>query len=145
MDAQQMRRGEILVFLAALIGVPVISVLVIADTPSDAAEPLLRVALPAAIGSAIGLLMIAWSQFGNPYRQTSAVTSRRELGATATALITGAALLGSFSGHLPDELVALLSGWTLGFFAAFDVLIARRWRQDPAFRARIRDGLSGSS
>jgi hypothetical protein len=53
--------------------------------------------------------------------------------------------LGTFSGHLPDELVALLSGWVLGFFVAFDFVLAKRWCQDPVFRARIRDNLSGSS
>jgi hypothetical protein len=77
--------------------------------------------------------------------QASVATRRRELGSTATALIVGAALLGTFSGHLSDELLALVAGWAFGFFVAFDVVIARRWRQDSAFRARIRDGISGSS
>jgi hypothetical protein len=134
-----------LLFVAAMIGVPLVSVLVITDAVLDAGKPVLHLALPATIGAAIGLLMIGRSGFANASLQTSAAARRRELGPTATALIVGAALLGTFSGHLPDELVALLNGWVFGFFVAFDLVMARRWRQDPVFRARIRDDLSGSS
>ena len=135
-----------MVFVAAMIGVPLVSLIVIANAARDAGKPFLHIALPATIGAAMGLLlMIGLSQLGNRSRLRRAAASRRELGPTATALIVGAALLGTLSGHLPDELVALLTGCVFGFFVAFDYVMTRRWRHDRAFRARIRDGLSGSS
>lgn len=140
-----MRRVEILLFVAAMIGVPLVSAVVIANTALDAGKPVLHIALPATIGAAIGLLMIGRSGLANVSLQTSAAARRRELGPTVTTLIIAATLLGTFSGHLPDDLLALVAGWTFGFFVSFDIVIARRWRQDSAFRARIRDNLSGSS
>jgi hypothetical protein len=144
-NAPLVRRGEILVFLAAMIGVPLVAALVITHAALNAREPVLHIGLPATIGAALGLLLVGWSDFGKRGSETPPVTGRRELGPIATALIVGAALLGTFSGHLPAELLALIFGWALGLFVAFDLMIARRWRQDPTLRARIRDGVSGSS
>jgi hypothetical protein len=142
-----MTRRSLIVFLAALIGVPIASGVFLIAAAADADRPVLRVWLPAAVGAGAGVVMVAVRRFERGGRRGDSVKqgSGDRVGPIATTLISAAAVTGWFAHILPTALVSLLNGWTLGLFVAFDVALVRLWRNDSGLRERVRAAFAASS
>ena len=140
-----MTRRRLIFFVAALIGAPVVAAVSLGLHGFDADRPVLRVVLPGALGLTAGLLLlVALSALGGRRLRVDQEKAG-DVGTLGFALIACGALVGTSSSHLPTWLDAMLLGWTIGFLLGFDVLMARLWRRDPAFRERITVAVRKSS
>lgn len=129
---QQLSLVNLAIFVAALIGMPIIGIVSLILFAGWSDRPGLLVLFPASLGAVVGLLTLLVGVWRSP-------RSGADGGKTIVfLLILGAALLGTFSGHLPIWLRALCNGWLVGFFVSFDVVLLHRLRNDLEFRQRAR-------
>jgi hypothetical protein len=140
-------RSGLILFGAAMIGVPIATVVFLAASASGADEALLRVWFPAGIGVTLGAGMLvlrpSWRPtLGGPSARADLTN---DVGPIASTLITAGALIGWFSDLLPIEIVAFSNGFAFGLFAALDVAVVSLWRKDSAFRERVRAAFAAFS
>jgi chromate transport protein ChrA len=132
LSAMQPRRAIIIVACAAVAAPLIAIVFFVLDLMGDEGNIVAQVVVPAAIGALVGTLMIAVRRV----RTAGTSNGRRSKTLTITAIFA-VALLGTFSSHMPRWFDALLTGWVIGFFLAFDVLLVLMLRSDLEFRKRI--------
>jgi hypothetical protein len=125
---------DLVIFIAALVGVPLYALIALAYyLTSDKGNVLLGVLLPAIAGAAVGVLVVSARRIRS-IRLTPSGRGER----IGFMLIVAAALLGTFSHHLPRWVAAFVDGWAAGFFIAFVFLLVNLWRNNQDFRERIR-------
>jgi hypothetical protein len=122
------------IFGAALVGVPVGSLILIGYELTDTSgRDIVGVGLPAAAGVAAGATLLALLRALEA--RTEGLAARGP--AIGSSLIVVAAVAGTSSSALPTSVVAFVDGAVLGFFLAFDIVLVNLWRRDAAFRSRI--------
>lgn len=130
-------KRNLAIFVGALIGVPLVALaILIHETATDTPDAVAEVVLPAALGTAAGVVVVLLLA----RRQVSSdgTASRPQRAAVGSAVIAGAAVVGTFSDLLPRMLDSFLTGFVLGYFVGFGYVLIKLWRDDPAFRRRIR-------
>ena len=138
-------RVGFVVAVGALLLTPPVASAFLVEQARTSDQTVIDVVLPAALGAAIGLIVVAagWRRGMKNYRnrRREGVKNQnydRSLGGVGVTLICVAAFLGTFSGHLPTSVQALMEGAAFGFLLTFDLLLIRLVRSDPEARRRLR-------